>query len=145
MIGVEIDFVVKDVKQAIDLYLRFFDVTIIEQSNLERGLNEVVFTLYDTRFHMLDENPAYQLNTPSPDCPASFWFNVTVDDIEDTFRKAMDAGCIEVQPLTKHSGMGVANAIFLDPFGYIWMLHQVYEVVPYEDRLEYMTGDPIRA
>ena len=145
MVGVEIDFVVKDVREAINLYLRIFDVTIVEQSNLERGLNEVVFTLYDTRFHMLDENPAYHLHSPATDRPAAFWFNVTVNDIADTFRKALEAGCIEVQPLTEHVGMGVTNAIVLDPFGYIWMLHQVHEVVSYEDRIEYMTGEPIRA
>jgi hypothetical protein len=29
---------------------------------------------------------------------------------------------------------GVSNAIFRDPFGYIWMLHQVHKEVSFEER-----------
>lgn len=66
MIGVEIDFVVSDSIKALETYEKIFDIQRVEVSNYERGLNEVIFTMYGTRFHMLDENPEYQLVLTAP-------------------------------------------------------------------------------
>ncbi|GEK58259.1 hypothetical protein MHA01_11640 [Marinococcus halophilus] len=52
----------------------------------------------------------------------------------ETYAKAIDAGCHEIQPVTDLPDHGVSNAIFMDPFGYIWMLHQVYLEVSFEER-----------
>ena len=52
--GVEIDFVVSDSLKALDLYEQIFDVKRVEVSDLPTGENEAVFTISDTRFHMLD-------------------------------------------------------------------------------------------
>ena len=30
---------------------------------------------------------------------------------------------------------GITNAMFVDSFGYMWMLHQLHEVVSHEERL----------
>ncbi|WP_417397378.1 VOC family protein [Halobacillus campisalis] len=57
-----------------------------------------------------------------------------VPDIEGTYGKAMDLGCTEVQPVTEIPDHGVSNAIFMDTFGYIWMLHQVHKDVSFEER-----------
>ena len=78
MVGVEIDFVVKDCLKALELYEQIFPVERIEVTNFERGLNEVVFSLYGVRFHMLDENPEYQLIAPKPDDPKTMWLNILV-------------------------------------------------------------------
>ncbi|WP_040048171.1 VOC family protein [Bacillus thermotolerans] len=135
MVGVEIDMVVKDSLEALDIYEKLFDIERVEVSNLPRGENEVVFTLYGVRFHMLDENPEFHLIAPNPDDPKTIWVNVTVPDIKETYTKAMDLGCTEVQPVTELPDYGVSNAIFMDPFGYIWMLHQVHKVVSHEERI----------
>ncbi|KKB39004.1 transcriptional regulator, MerR family [Bacillus thermotolerans] len=135
MVGVEIDMVVKDSLKALDIYEKLFDIERVEVSNLPRGENEVVFTLYGVRFHMLDENPEFHLIAPNPDDPKTIWVNVTVPDIKETYTKAMDLGCTEVQPVTELPDYGVSNAIFMDPFGYIWMLHQVHKVVSHEERI----------
>ncbi|SFE34854.1 VOC family protein [Alteribacillus iranensis] len=135
MVGVEIDMVVKDSVKALELYERIFDIERIEVSDVSRGESEVIFTLYDVRFHLLDENPAFHLIAPTPDDPKTSWVNVMVPDIKDTFRKAMDAGATEIQPVTELPDYGVSNAIFLDPFGYMWMLHQIHKEVSQEERL----------
>lgn len=62
--GVEFDFVVKDGKAALKQYKSIFDVEVVEETDFKTGNNEAVFTIYGTRFHMLDENPEYQLFAP---------------------------------------------------------------------------------
>ena len=59
-------------------------------------------------------------------------------DIKETYTKALDLGCKEIQPITEMREFGIENAIFLDPFGYVWMLHQVYKEVSFEERVKYI-------
>lgn len=135
MVGVEIDMVVADSLKALELYEKIFDIERVEVSSFPKGENEVIFTLYGMRFHMLDENPAFQLKAPNPDEPKSVWFNILVPDIRETFKKAVGTGCAEVQPVTELPDYGVSNAIFSDAFGYVWMLHQMHKEVSYEERI----------
>lgn len=135
MVGVEIDLVVTDSLQALELYEKIFEVERVEVTDFPRGENEVIFTLYGVRFHMLDENPKFQLIAPKPDDPKTIWFNIVVPDIKETYSKAMSLGCTEVQPVTELPDYGVSNAIFSDPFGYLWMLHQVHQEVSFEERI----------
>lgn len=136
IVGVEIDFVVEDSLKALNLYETIFDsIERVEVSDLPKGTNEAVFTLYGVRLHMLDENPEYQLIAPTTDDPKTMWFNIAVPDIKETYTKAINAGCTEVQPVTDMPDYGISNAIFMDPFGYVWMLHQIHEVVSHEERI----------
>jgi len=135
MVGVEIDMVVTDSLKALELYEKIFDIERVEVSDFPKGENEVVFTLYGVRFHMLDENPKFGLKAPDPDKPNTIWFNISVSDIKETFSKAISAGCTEVQPVTEIPDYGVSNAIFADVFGYQWMLHQIHKEVSHEERI----------
>ena len=136
MNGVEIDFVVTDSLAALALYEKIFEVQRVEVTSFPKGQNEAVFTVYGVRFHMLDENPDFQLVAPKPGVPQSMWLNVLVPDIKQVHQKALDAGCTEVQPVTEMADYGVSNALFADPFGYVWMLHQIHRVVSFEDRVK---------
>jgi len=69
----------------------------------------------------------------SPATP-SLWINILVPDIAVTYKRAMEAGCTEIQPLSELPDFGVINALFTDPFGYIWMLHQIVREVSFEER-----------
>ncbi|QQK79226.1 VOC family protein [Salicibibacter cibi] len=135
MTGVEIDMVVTDSLKALELYEKIFDVERVEVTDFPKGENEVIFSIYGVNFHMLDENPTFELKAPNPDEPNTIWFNITVPDIEETFSKAIRVGCTEVQPVTEIPDFGVSNAIFSDAFGYIWMLHQVHKEVSFEERM----------
>ncbi|AKL96526.1 hypothetical protein CACET_c30820 [Clostridium aceticum] len=134
MIGVEIDMVVSDSLKALKLYENIFDIEPIEVTSFPEGENEVIFSLYGVHFHMLDENPEFQMKAPTMDDPKSIWFNIMVPDIEETFSKAIKAGCKVIQAITEIPDYGVANAIFLDSFGYMWMVHQVYKKLSFEER-----------
>lgn len=136
MIGVEIDMVVTDSLKALELYEKIFDIERVEVTNFSKGENEVIFSLYGVRFHMLDENPQFELIAPKPDGPKPIWFNVMVPDINVTYSKALSEGCTEVQPVTEVPDYGVSNAMFTDTFGYFWMLHQVHKEVSFEERVK---------
>lgn len=137
MVGVEIDMIVSDSVKALELYEKIFaEIERIEVTSLPEGENEAVFSLYGVRFHMLDENEEFGLKAPSPDQMNTIWVNITVPDIKKTYTKAMELGCKEIQPVTELKDYGVSNAIFIDPFGYQWMLHQVHRKVSFEDRVK---------
>ena len=40
--------------------------------------------------------------------------------------------------MTEIPQMGVANSLFTDPFGYMWMLHQMHREVSFEERVRVM-------
>jgi Uncharacterized protein conserved in bacteria len=134
MVGVEIDMVIADSLKALELYETVFDLQRVEVTNFPKGENEVIFTLYGVRFHMLDENPKFGLKAPILDEPKSIWFNIIVPDIKETFSRAINAGCTELQPVTELPDYGVTNAMFIDAFGYQWMLHQVHKEVSFAER-----------
>lgn len=134
MVGVELDMVVKNSLEALALYQKIFDLEVVEATAFDLGQNEVVFTLYGTRFHMLDENPAFQLVAPKEGEGKPTWFNILVEKADVVFHKAIEGGCSEIQPVTIMEGYGMTNAMFLDPFGYVWMLTQLDRVVTFEER-----------
>lgn len=136
ILGVEIDFVVEDSIVALELYEKIFEVERLEVTSFEKGRNEAVFTIYDSRFHMLDENLDFELIAPKPGDPKPIWFNIAVGDIMDVHNKAMSAGCAEIQPVTEIVEMGISNSMFSDPFGYMWMLHQIHREISFEERMK---------
>ena len=139
--GVEIDMVVTDSLKALELYEKIFEVEPIEVSDFPKGENEVVFSLYDVHFHMLDENPTFELKAPPPGHPRTIWFNVLVEDIQGTYKKALEAGCTEIQPVTELPDYGLANAIFVDPYGYQWMIQQMDQEVTPEEEMDLWDED----
>ncbi len=137
MIGVEIDLVVSNSVKALAVYEQAFGAERVEVTAFDQGLNEAVFTLLGTRFHLLDENPEYGMFAPKPEENKPIWLNVVVPDIRETHRKAMELGFTEIQPVTEMPEMGVSNAMLTDPFGHVWLLHQVYREVSFEERTKY--------
>ncbi len=135
--GVEIDFVVKNSLETIELYERIFEVERLEVTEFPIGQNEAVFNIYGTRFHILDENPEYGLLAPKEGDARSLWFNVAVPNLIKVHDDAILNGCIEMQAPTEVMDFGVINSIFVDPFGYMWMLHEIREEVSFEDRVAY--------
>ena len=138
MTGVEIDFVVPDSLEALRVYESIFQVVRVEVTAYPRGQNEAVFTIYGTRIHMLDENPDFQLIAPKPGDPKPMWLNITVPDIRETFDKALKASCRVIQEPIEMEELGIVNAIVQDPFGYMWLLHEIKREVSFEERLRIM-------
>ena len=134
MKSIELDMVVPDSLEALELYEKIFDIEPIEVTDFDKGQNEVIFNLYGLNIHLLDESPEIGLNAPTDNSLLPMWINVTVPDIKETFSRAMDEGCTDLQPITEIADFGVSNATFVDPYGYQWMLHQVHREVTFEER-----------
>lgn len=139
--GTEIDFIVKNSLEALELYKEIFDIDVVEATEYPEGSNEAVFTLYNTRFHMLDANPDYGLKAPDKEHPNTIWFNISVEDIEKTHQAALENGCTEIQPITEMMDGAVRNSLFVDPYGYMWMLHQIYKNLSFEERIAILEED----
>lgn len=120
----EICLIISDSIRAVKLYKNIFDVENIEATDLDKGLNEVSFSLNGLYFHMLDENSQYGMFAPKEDDNKSIWFNIVVDDISVIIDKAVNNGCKIIQPPTKVLNDKFISAMFSDEFGYIWQLHQ---------------------
>ncbi len=136
MVGVEIDMIVKNSLEALATYEQVFDLDIVEKTDFAPGNNEAIFTLYGTRIHLLDENEAYGMTAPKEGDAKPMWLNILVPSIDDTFAKATAAGFTAIQPVTALEAMGVKNAVLVDAFGYIWMLHEIVKEISFEERLE---------
>ena len=137
MTGSEINFVVKDSVKTLELYKKIFtDIEVVEATAFEAGKNEAVFNLYNGRFHMLDENPDFELVAPREGHRNTIWFNILVADIKSTFDRAIQNGCTQIQDVKHMPEMGASNALFADPFGYVWLLHEIHQVVSFEDRVD---------
>lgn len=134
MIGVEFDMVVTDSLKALELYESIFDVEQASVASFKKGQNEAIFTMYGTRFHLMDENPSLALMAPSLEGQKSMWCNINVPDIAECYQKAVQAGCVEVQPPTESPEFSVINAMLTDPFGYLWMLNEITREISFEER-----------
>jgi uncharacterized glyoxalase superfamily protein PhnB len=135
MTGVEICMIAKDTLETLKFYENIFDVERIEVTNFPKGQNETRFSIYGLHFHILDENPEYQMIAPKSGDPKPIWYNVTVPDITETHKKALEAGCAEISPVREIETHGVKTSMFSDPFGYIWQLHEIVREVSFEERV----------
>jgi uncharacterized glyoxalase superfamily protein PhnB len=124
MAGVELDFVVYDTLKAFETYHKVFGAEAVKKTSNDRGANEVIFTIFGTRFHMLDENPEYQLIAPKEGQAVYFWFNLYVDDIKEVYDKAEAAGFTTIMPLQEVMEHGLKTSMQKDPWGHVWQLHQ---------------------
>lgn len=137
MTGVEFDFVVTDSQAAAAFYQSVFGqaVEILQLTDYERGLNEAIFNLFGTRFHLLDENPDYGLKAPREGSDQSVWVNLMVEDLEGIWQKAISGGAIQIQEVTAIEELGIMNASFQDPFGHVWLIHQITDAAAASDEV----------
>lgn len=137
----EVDMVVKDALAAVDFYEKIFTVEVIEKTDLKKGGNEAVLMIENVRFHLLDENPEYQLFAPQAGTSGSTWFNVIIDLAQEALDQAVANGATVMQELTDMPAMGAKMAMFQDPFGYTWMVHEVYREVSSEEREQHFKDE----
>jgi PhnB protein len=57
---------------------------------------------------------------------------IYVDNVDDVFRRAIDAGATEAEPLEDHF-FGERSGEVTDPFGFTWRLAQFVEDVPHAE------------
>jgi PhnB protein len=140
MTDVEIDFCVHDVLKVFELYEKVFGAEAVEKTAFDRRMNECIFTIFGSRFHIWDESPKNGLNTPKERRSSSIWFNILVEAIKPVYDKALELGFTVIMPLQNMPDHGVQNAMVQDPFGIVWMFHQIDRTVSFEDRVKLAEG-----
>jgi len=127
MNGVKISLVVNDCFVAFDLYKKVFDAKELHRTSLSKGQNRIAFMMCGGSFQLFDENRKFLLSAPAKLSPRSVWFDLLVDDVELTVQKGKDAGFLVFEPAQFLEDFGRVFATIGDPFGYMWMLHEIVD------------------
>ena len=126
--GLAIAYVVQEVASCLETYAGIFPIEIQSQA---ADNSEAVFTLFNIRFQLFAENEAEGLLGLAEGEGLPFWFNLVVPDLQAVWEKAMALDAQTIQAPIHMEQMGITNAMFADLEGYVWMLHEIHEVVSF--------------
>ena len=124
--------VVDDAKAAIDFYTRAFGAT--EKFRLPMGdrIGHAEIKIGDSHVMLADEFPDMGHRGPKALGGTPVSLMVYVEDVDSTFRKAIEAGATEKRPV-ENQFWGDRMGTLTDPFGHMWSLATtVEEVAPDE-------------
>ena len=135
------NLIVKDAAAAVAFYERVFGAEQLYVSRLPNGailhaqlrLGESVFLVSEENMGMPEAQMARferGMRTRSPHTlgGTSCVIELYVDDVDETFRRAVDAGAkVKVAPTEQFYGDRVGH--FEDPFGHVWGVGQVIEEI----------------
>lgn len=136
--SVELAFVVPEVEAALESYNAIFE---LDSAAMSDDHQEASFSLFGTNLRLHEEDEAAGLLALDEDESLPFWFNVVVPDLMAVWEKAIAEDAQVIQAPTKIEQMGITNAMFSDLEGYVWMLHQIHEVVSFDERIEYFENE----
>lgn len=84
----------------------------------------MIFEIEDMQFHLFDANPQMGWQVPDSNAAQSMWFNIVVNNANELFEPAINAGFEMVVPLMKDEELGIWNGVVKDPFSYSWVIEQ---------------------
>lgn len=133
--------VVRDTGQALSFYERAFGAIVLYRSASPSGSGEHVhLKIWNSLLQMSSEEPAYQRDRvegallASPDSlgGSTCIFQIAVPDVDAAFERAVDEGASPAMPPTDMF-WGDRYGWLRDPFGHMWALTQVQEVLTPEE------------
>ena len=134
--GVTPYLVVKDTRHAIDFYTAAFDAEVVMRLT---GPRDVIvhadLRIGNGHIMLTEENAEAGWKSPRTVGGNPVTMVIYVDDVDTTFKRALDAGATEFRPV-KDQFYGDRSGTLNDPFGHIWTL---------ATRKEDLTGDQIQA
>ena len=74
-------------------------------------------------FHVHETMPWFEAIEPITAKGVTTVIGLFVDDVEAVMQKAMQAGAIEISPVTDHD-YGYRQGMFKDPFGHYWQVQK---------------------
>ncbi len=140
--------VVRDTAEALAFYERAFGATLLYRSPSPSGDGEHVhLKLWDSLVQVSSEEPIHQqrrvegalLASPESLGGSTCVFQVSVPDVDAAYKKAVDEGGIPALPPTTMF-WGDRYGWLRDPFGHVWALTQVQEVLTPEEVEQRMRG-----
>jgi PhnB protein len=124
--------VVRDAERAVDWYKRALGAEERERIPLPGGkLMSVELAFGDSTVMLADEFPEAGVLSPLSVGGTSVVLNISTDDVDSLWQRAVDAGAEVLQPL-QDAFWGERHGQITDPFGHRWGMAQHIRDVPHD-------------
>jgi len=124
---------VHDTAEAIDFYARAFGAKEIFRLTEPSGrVGHAEMSIGPTTVMLADENPEHGIHGPRSLGGTTFSIHLHVDNVDEAFTQALNAGASIVRPL-QDQFYGERSGTVRDPFGHEWLLGGHLENVSYEE------------
>jgi PhnB protein len=129
--------VVRNAQEAIDFYIRAFSAEVLYRSPSPSGEGEHVhLRIWSSLVQLSTEEPGYRnrriegsfLASPETLDGSTCLFQVGVPDVDAAYKRAVDNGAVPAMP-PMDMFWGDRYGWVRDPFGHMWALSAVYEVL----------------
>jgi uncharacterized glyoxalase superfamily protein PhnB len=133
--------VVRDAAEAVGFYMQAFSAKVLYRSPSPSGVGEHIhMKMWDSLVQISTEEPAQRrervegalLASPETLSGSTCAFQIGVGDVDAAFRRAVDAGASPALPPTDMF-WGDRYGWVRDPFGHMWALSTVNEVLTAEE------------
>jgi PhnB protein len=133
--------VVRDTNEALAFYQRAFDAKVLYRSPSPSGAGEHVhMKIWQSLVQMSTEEPAQRreraegalLASPETLHGSTCVFQVSVADVDSAFQRAVEEGASPAMPPT-NMFWGDRYSWLRDPFGHMWALTEIREVLAVEE------------
>ncbi len=124
---------VRDANRAIAFYEQAFGAE--ERFRMDAPDGKVVhaeIAIGDSTIMLADEMPEWGNQSPQSLGGVSSGLMIYVEDVDEQFRRAIEAGATEKSPVQDHF-YGDRSGTLIDPFGHVWTLATHQEDVPPEE------------
>ncbi len=140
--------VVRDAAEAVEFYSKAFDATILFRSPSPSGAGEHIhLRIWSSLVQVSSEEPAQRgarvegalLASPQTLSGSTCVFQVGVPDVDEAYRRAVENGAAPAMPPTDMF-WGDRYGWVSDPFGHVWALSTIQEILTPEQVDERLRG-----
>ncbi len=140
--------VVRDAAEALLFYTKAFAAEVLYRSPSPSGAGEHIHVkMWDSLVQISTEEPAQRgervegalLASPETLSGSTCVFQIAVTDVDSAFKRAVDCGAVPALPPTDMF-WGDRYSWVRDPFGHVWALSTISEVLTREEVEERLRG-----
>jgi PhnB protein len=102
---------------ALEFYKKAFGATELFRMEHEGKIGHAEMKIGDSPFMLADEQPQWKGPKALGGTPVSLM--IYVDDVDTTYKQALEAGGVELKPL-QDQFYGDRSGTLTDPFGHVW-------------------------
>ncbi|HZN06611.1 MAG TPA: VOC family protein [Pyrinomonadaceae bacterium] len=105
--------------KALEYYTKAFGATELFRMEHEGKIGHAEMKIGDSPFMLADENAQMGFKGPKALGGTPVSLMIYVDDVDTTFKQALEAGGVEMKPL-QDQFYGDRSGTLTDPFGHVW-------------------------
>jgi PhnB protein len=125
--------IIKGAAAAIDFYKRAFGATeLMRMPSPDGRIGHAEIKIGDSAIMLADEHPQMGYRSPQTLGGSAVSMMVYVDRVDDVFKKAVEMGAKELQPV-QDQFYGDRSGTLQDPFGHTWTVATHMEDIPPEE------------